>query len=125
MKRIVSFVLVLSLLVCSNLFADLQSAKDVNNVVTVEELGDLSKGTTVILKGNIIKKIRNKFYLFKDTTGKVNLNISPIILKGIVVAPNTKVIIYGIVDSYMRSGMGKSIMINVSKVKLDETPSAK
>ena len=121
MKRIISLMLTLSIFVCTNLVADFQAANDLNEAVTVDEAKGLEKETDVILTGNIIKKIGEQSYIFKDGTGKINLKISNKNLKGIKITPDTKVTIYGEVSVFMRSGIGRSICVEVNKVQVDKT----
>ena len=121
MRRVISLMLALTVLLCTNVFADLQTSNDTINTMTVKQIKRLPKDTDIIVKGHI-KKIRSKVYELKDSSGKIQVIISNNELQGITIIPGIEVTIYGRVDLYMRSGMGKSVSIVADKVKIDNTP---
>jgi uncharacterized protein (TIGR00156 family) len=126
MKKIILLMLSLSILAGTGLFAASQAADDESDVAaTVEDAKEHPKGTKAVLTGNIIKQNRNDTYLFKDSTGEIALNISKKKFKGVTFTPGMKVTVYGEVNNYMRSGLGKSITIDVSKVQADSSPPSK
>ena len=66
------------------------------NILTISELKDKHDDTYVVLEGNIIKKINDEKFLFKDSTGKIEIEIDDdknYLLKNI--NKNTLIQIYG------------------------------
>ena len=98
MKQIILAVLSLTILACSNLLADFQGPIDIKNITTVAEAQKSQEDTKVVLTGNIIKKINDEHYTFKDKTGEINVEIDDDKLQGINITPETSVTIYGEID---------------------------
>jgi uncharacterized protein (TIGR00156 family) len=67
----------------------------ISNVQNVKTMND---DTEVILEGFLLKKISKEHYLFKDSTGKIEVEIDDKDFRGIVVTPNDKIRIKGEVD---------------------------
>lgn len=71
---------------------------DTDMQATVEQAKNLNDEAYVTMKGNIVKKIGNEKYLFKDNTGTIEIEIDDDDWNGLVVAPEDVVIIEGEVD---------------------------
>lgn len=65
---------------------------------TVESAKSLRDDTWVTLRGNIVERISDDLYLFKDATGSVNVDIDHKRWNGITVTPQDVVEIQGEVD---------------------------
>lgn len=68
------------------------------SVSTVEQVKNLSDDSWVTLKGNIIKQVGKKDYIFKDATGEIEVEIDHKRWRGQVVTPEDLVEITGEVD---------------------------
>ncbi|MEG0099596.1 MAG: YgiW/YdeI family stress tolerance OB fold protein [Citrobacter sp.] len=65
---------------------------------TVESAKSLRDDTWVTLRGNIVERISDDLYLFKDATGTVNVDIDHKRWNGVTVGPQDVVEIQGEVD---------------------------
>lgn len=65
---------------------------------TVESAKSLRDDTWVTLRGNIVERISDDLYLFKDATGTVNVDIDHKRWNGVTVTPQDVVEIQGEVD---------------------------
>lgn len=65
---------------------------------TVESAKSLRDDTWVTLRGNIVERISDDLYLFKDATGSVNVDIDHKRWNGVTVTPQDVVEIQGEVD---------------------------
>ncbi|WLI75768.1 YgiW/YdeI family stress tolerance OB fold protein [Kosakonia sp. H02] len=65
---------------------------------TVESAKSLRDDAWVSLSGNIVERISDDTYLFKDATGTINVEIDQKRWKGLSVGPQDKVEIQGEVD---------------------------
>ncbi|WP_413595274.1 YgiW/YdeI family stress tolerance OB fold protein [Citrobacter youngae] len=65
---------------------------------TVESAKSLRDDTWVTLRGNIVERISDDLYLFKDATGTVNVDIDHKRWNGVTVGPQDTVEIQGEVD---------------------------
>ena len=67
-------------------------------ILTVEQVEDLRDDTFVILEGNIVKSLGDEKYLFKDSTGTIEVEIDDEGWGGQSVGPKDVIKIYGDVD---------------------------
>lgn len=65
---------------------------------TVESAKSLRDDTWVTLRGNIVERISDDLYLFKDATGTINVDIDHKRWNGVTVSPQDRVEIQGKVD---------------------------
>ena len=65
---------------------------------TVESAKSLRDDTWVTLRGNIVERISDDLYLFKDATGTINVDIDHKRWNGVTVTPQDTVEIKGEVD---------------------------
>jgi len=65
---------------------------------TVESAKSLRDDTWVTLRGNIVERISDDLYLFKDGTGTINVDIDDKRWNGLTVTPQDTVEIQGEVD---------------------------
>ncbi|WP_108649444.1 YgiW/YdeI family stress tolerance OB fold protein [Dongshaea marina] len=69
-----------------------------NELTTVEKAKEQSDDTWVTLQGHIEKQVGNDEYIFRDSTGSINVDIDRKHWKGQVVTPYDKVEIKGDID---------------------------
>ncbi len=50
-------------------------AEDKMEITTVTQIPDMELGTWINLEGNILEKLRHEIYLFRDSTGEMELFI--------------------------------------------------
>lgn len=67
-------------------------------VITIQEALKLSDNTRVTLQGQIVNKLGDEKYTFKDATGEVVIEIDDEDWKGINVTPENTLIISGEID---------------------------
>lgn len=65
---------------------------------TVESAKTLRDDTWVTLRGNIVERVSDDLYLFKDATGTINVDIDDKRWNGLTVTPQDTVEIQGEVD---------------------------
>lgn len=80
---------------------------------TVEQAKKLSDDSWVVLRGNIVKQVGKKDYIFKDSTGEIQVEIGPKDWRGQSITPDDLIEIAGEVDKDWNS-----IEIDVKSVKL-------
>lgn len=68
------------------------------SATTVEQVKKLADDSFVVLKGNIIKQVGKKDYIFKDSTGEIQVEIDHRRWRGQAVSPTDLVEISGEVD---------------------------
>ncbi|MFW0766259.1 YgiW/YdeI family stress tolerance OB fold protein [Trabulsiella odontotermitis] len=68
------------------------------SVTTVENAKSLRDDTWVTLRGNIVERISDDLYVFKDASGTINVDIDHKRWNGVTVTPQDKVEIRGEVD---------------------------
>lgn len=81
-------------------------------IVGAKAAADLKDSTRVALKGHIVQHLGDDQYLFKDTTGTIQLDIDDHIWRGVVVAPADTVIVYGKIDRDFNS-----LEVDVKKIE--------
>lgn len=81
-------------------------------VVTAEQAKSMSEDNRVTLRGTIERHIGGENYLFKDTSGTIEVEIDDRRWAGQTVSPQDKVEIYGEVDKNWRS-----VEIDVKKIR--------
>ncbi|WP_392560040.1 YgiW/YdeI family stress tolerance OB fold protein [Orbus mooreae] len=69
-------------------------------ITTVEQAKQMNKDAWVTLQGNIVKQIGDEDYLFRDSTGEINVEIDHKYWRGQTVTPNDTVQITGEVDHH-------------------------
>ncbi|WP_114195319.1 YgiW/YdeI family stress tolerance OB fold protein [Edaphovirga cremea] len=76
--------------------------EDTHNI-TISHLKELREGAWVTLKGNIIKKIADDHYQFRDKTGTIDIKLAKDTWNGEEVTPNDLVTISGKVGKDLQS----------------------
>jgi uncharacterized protein (TIGR00156 family) len=69
---------------------------------TVQQANTTRLGREISLEGFIVKHLRGEYYLFRDATGEIRVEIERPIWRGRKVNPKTKVRIQGDVDRDLR-----------------------
>lgn len=69
-----------------------------SNVATAASAKSMRDDTWVTLRGNIVERVSDDLYLFKDATGTINVEIDHKRWKGLTVTPKDTVEIQGEVD---------------------------
>ena len=67
-------------------------------IVTAEMAKTLPDDVDVTLQGNIVSHIRKEYYVFRDDTGTITVEIDDDVWRGLVVGPDDKVEIGGEID---------------------------
>jgi uncharacterized protein (TIGR00156 family) len=69
-----------------------------SNLITVKTVDKMTDDEKVTLEGYIVKKASDEYYMFKDATGEIEVEIDDDVLKKVDITPGTKVRIVGEVD---------------------------
>lgn len=72
--------------------------EDSRGLTTVESAKSLRDDTWVTLRGNIVERISDDLYVFKDASGTINVDIDHKRWNGVTVTPKDTVEIQGEVD---------------------------
>ncbi len=72
---------------------------EVSVINTVKDAQNATEDSAVMLTGHIIQSLGNETYLFKDSTGEIEVEIDNEEWMGLDVTPNDKVAIRGEIDS--------------------------
>lgn len=70
------------------------------SITTVSQIDSLSDDTHVVLEGVILKHLGGEKYLFKDSTGEIEIEIDHDDWRGVSVGPEDTVILYGEIDHH-------------------------
>ena len=70
----------------------------ISNVATVKSVAEMKDDSKVKLEGYIIKKLGSEHFLFKDATGRIEIEIDDEDLGKIMIKPEIKIRIIGEVD---------------------------
>jgi len=105
--------LFLSLSVSTVAFAGFVGPGSTTGLATVKSVHDMRDDDKVTLEGYIIKEIRSEHFIFKDTTGEIEIEIDNEDFKNITVTPETRVRISGEIDKEFMS-----VTIDVDTVEL-------
>ncbi len=68
------------------------------SLVTAKSVSEMNDDDNVILEGYILKKISSEHFIFKDSTGEIEIEIDNEDFRGVKVTPETKVRISGEID---------------------------
>jgi uncharacterized protein (TIGR00156 family) len=71
------------------------------NLTTVAAAKKARDESHVTLTGNIVKQVKHEYYIFRDSTGEIEVEIDGDEWGGITVTPETTVKIVGEVDKHM------------------------
>ena len=116
MKKI-STMAVIGVMGCASAFAGPGNMANNNNnmmqVMTVEQVRAANDNTPVILQGYLLRQNGENSYVFQDSTGTINMEITAEDWGGVTVAPTDMVEIWGEVD---KNGMSM-IEVDVSAIK--------
>ena len=92
-------ILLFTLMLSTSVSAEfLASDSVIVNVITVKSVDDLKDDTKVTLEGYIVKEIKSEHYLFKDSTGEIEIEIDDKDFRNIKVTPTTKIRIAGEIE---------------------------
>lgn len=117
MKRIILSILLFTPLTYGSLFAGFQGPED-KKIITVAEAKNSTKNSKATFTGNIIKKITDGQYTFRDATGEIIVWIDDDKLEGFTVTPETDVTISG------EFTQGDNAGFNVNKVQVNSAKNA-
>ncbi|WP_428357465.1 YgiW/YdeI family stress tolerance OB fold protein [Methyloprofundus sp.] len=90
--------LILALVISSSAYADFVGPGASSYLVTVQAAYDLEDDETVILEGYLVSKVQKEVYVFKDSTGEIDVEIDDKILNNFKVTPDMLIRIRGEVD---------------------------
>lgn len=74
-----------------------------HSITTIANAKEQREGTWVRLQGNIIERVSDDTYIFKDASGTITVDIDHKYWKGVTVAPQDLIEIQGEVDKDWRS----------------------
>lgn len=80
---------------------------------TVEQANNVRMRTYLTLTGNIVEHVQKDYFTFRDATGSMRVEIENEIWQGRKINPDTKVSIFGQVDSDRR---GRYLSVESLKV---------
>lgn len=110
MKKIIPLVLIATLIVSGTVMAEgFKGATSYNDggfnnslqsLSTVEQAKQMPDDSWVTLQGNIVKQVGKEYYLFKDSTGEINVEIDQKYWQGRDVTPTDTIQITGEVDTH-------------------------
>ncbi len=70
----------------------------VDAIVTVNQIPVMMDNQNVVMTGYIVEALGDNIYVFRDSTGAINVEIEPVVLGEMVIMPDTKMKIKGEVD---------------------------
>lgn len=112
MKKI-SMIAIMGVIASVGAYAGPNDTNNMMEVVTVEQVRNMTDNSPVIIQGYLLRKNGENSYVFQDTTGTINLEIDEEDWGGITVTPNDFVEVWGEVD---RNG-SSMIEVDVSAMK--------
>ena len=71
---------------------------DTEVIYTTDQVGDMRDDTYVIVQGNIIQRVGDEKYTFRDANGTMTVEIDDKDWRGLTVTPTDTVKLYGSVD---------------------------
>lgn len=86
------------LLLSSNVLAQFTGPTIATEVSTVEEVSFLAANTYVTVVGNIVAHIREDYYLFRDETGEIRVEIENSVWQNRAISPDTAIRLVAEVD---------------------------
>lgn len=95
-----------------------------HKVITVAEARELNDDAKVALEGFITDDFGNEMYLFKDSTGEINLEIDDDVWDNRMLDPDQLVRIYGEIDrdddDYIKVEVEKIKDVKIDKEEIEE-----
>ena len=82
----------------TNAFAGFDGPRATPKVVTVDSISDMKDDTKVTIEGYLVEQISINYYLFKDDTGDIKVEIEDKVFRGVDVTPETQIRLIGEVD---------------------------
>jgi len=110
MKKIAA-ALLLSISLTTGASAQFAGPSKSERITTVERVQTGSRGQNVTLKGFVLKHIRDRYYLFRDSTGEIRVRIDRLRWRGRKVTAETRVRLTGRIDRDFRE-----LYVNVSQL---------
>ncbi len=99
-KIISALILMLVLMLPASSFAGFVGPGAISKVIT--DIKSISRegrdDTAVILEGHVIRQISEEYYIFKDDTGEIEVEIDYGRFRGQTITPQTKIRVSGTVD---------------------------
>ena len=121
MKRaLVVAITLLTFVATESLWAGFQGPGG-ENLTTVAAVKKASDDSYVKLTGNIVKKIKDEHYMFRDSTGEIEVEIDNDKWGGITVTPETTVRIVGELDKDM---FGSKVDVERIEIVSEKTTSS-
>ncbi len=125
MKKLVLAAVIFTLFAGFSLYAKFQGPGNVEDVTTVAEAKKARDDVKVVLTGNIVKQVDDDDYLFKDSTGEIEIDIDYDKIEDMDITPDTTIKIYGDVDEYdgvVGTGLWSTNKIDVDRVDVVSEP---
>lgn len=102
--RVVSVVVLFGWLLCSPSFGQYAGPSEQGRPATVQQAMEAQVGTYVAVTGRIVSHLREDYYLFRDDTGEIRIEVEDSVWRGRKVGPETVV---RLVAERDRTGMGQ------------------
>ena len=93
------------------------ASPNAGRIITAEAAKSLPDDSKVVLQGSIESHIRKDYYVFRDGTGSVTVEIDDDIWRGLIVSPEDTVRVHGEVDRDFGS-----MKIEVDYIEIVKTP---
>ncbi|PVZ87858.1 hypothetical protein C9426_09635 [Serratia sp. S1B] len=119
MKKLLSIMMLCGLFAASNVYAESSSSSSSSSsrqsgaVTTVSQVSNARIGSYITLEGNIVERQRENYFLFRDNTGSIRVEIEDRSWRNRTIDPKARVRIFGEVD---RSVSGRDRYISVESI---------
>lgn len=114
MYKIIAFVL-LSALLTIDASAQFIGPSAQRTIVTVEQLQTARRGQEVSLQGLVVKHLRDRYYLFRDSTGEIRVRIDRHLWRNRRVTSKDQIRLFGRVDRDFQE-----LYLNVTRLEVLE-----
>lgn len=114
MYKIVAFVL-LSAFLTIDASAQFVGPRAQREIVTVEELQTARRGQEASLQGLVVKHLRDRYYLFRDSTGEMRVRIDRHVWRNRRVTSKDRIRLFGEIDRDFQE-----LYLNVNRLEVLE-----
>ncbi|HAJ99384.1 MAG TPA: hypothetical protein DCM62_05100 [Bacteroidales bacterium] len=102
MKKLLILFSMCAIFIASDAAAQFSGPGQRRETTTTDQARRMVPGRYVTLEGNIVSHIREDYYLFRDASGEIRVQIESQLWQGREVNPNTRVRLRGEVDTSIR-----------------------
>jgi uncharacterized protein (TIGR00156 family) len=104
--------LFLSVFLVNSASAQFAGPSRYQQITTVKEAQTGRRGQDVILRGSVVKHLRERYYLFRDATGEIRVRIDRLLWRGRKVTSKTPIQLTGRIDRDFRE-----LYVNVGRLE--------